>query len=267
MKKRNILIPIILVISLLFITGCQTTDNKNKDVLYQVDLLQSLTLGQYDGVISVEEFQKHGDIGIGTFEGVNGEMIVLDGKVYQALSDGSVVEASAKETIPFATVTFMENDIEKKDFAASDMADLKNKLDAIVKENGINHFYMVRIDGKCDEIKVRSELKQEKPYKPLDEALATDQREFTFNNSEGTIVGLYCPPYMDKLNTAGWHFHYITKDRKQGGHMLDVKNYTGTLSMDKTSEFDMYCPENEIFDKLDLTVNQGDRIKEVEQGK
>lgn len=147
------------------------------------------------------------------------------------------------------------------------MADLKNKLNEIVKENGSNHFYMIRIDGKCGEIKVRSELKQEKPYKPLDEALATDQREFTYNNSEGTIVGLYCPPYMDGLNTPGWHFHYITKDKKQGGHMLDVKNYTGTLSMDKTSEFDMYCPPNEIFDKLDLTVNQGDRIKEVEQGK
>ncbi|MCR4611996.1 MAG: acetolactate decarboxylase [Lachnospiraceae bacterium] len=265
MKDKKVLIPLVVAVCIFF-TGCQSS-NVNKDVLYQVDLLQSLTLGQYDGVITVEELAKHGDIGIGTFEGVNGEMIVLDGVVYQALGDGSVVVADSKEKVPYATVTYMDKDIEKKDFTANDISDLKNKLDEIVKENGINHFYMVRIDGKCNQIKVRSELKQQKPYKYLDEALSTDQREFVYDNSEGTIVGLYCPPYMDKLNSPGWHFHFISNDKKQGGHILELNGLSGNVAMDKFSELDMYCPDNEIFDSLDLTVNQGDRIKDVEQGK
>ena len=63
----------------------------DKETMYQVALLQSLTQGYYDGIITVGELKQHGDTGIGTFEGVNGELIALDGVVYQALSDGQML--------------------------------------------------------------------------------------------------------------------------------------------------------------------------------
>ena len=85
------------------------TEN-DRETIYQVALLQSLTQGYYDGIIKVSELKKHGDIGIGTFEGVNGEMIVLNGTVYQALGDGSVQEAADDETVPFSNVTFFDKD-------------------------------------------------------------------------------------------------------------------------------------------------------------
>ena len=68
-----------------------TLDGTNGDVLYQVALIQSLVQGYYDGIITVGELKQHGDTGIGTFEGLNGEMIVLDGTVYQAVADGSML--------------------------------------------------------------------------------------------------------------------------------------------------------------------------------
>ena len=185
MNYKKLLIASALI-GVIFTCGCAKSSTEARDVLYQVDLLQSLTAGQYDGAISVEDFMKHGDIGIGTFEGVNGEMIVLDGKIYQALYDGSVVEAAPTETIPFATITYMDSDIARNDFASADFEDLKNQLNAIVQENSINHFYMVRIDGTCKSVTVRSESKQEKPYKPLDEALADCQMEYTYDNCDGT---------------------------------------------------------------------------------
>ena len=173
-------------------------DNTNQDVLYQVALLQSLVQGYYDGIVTVSELKQHGDTGIGTFEGVNGEMIVLDGTVYQAVADGSITTPSDKETVPFSNVTFFDVDKTLSLSGVADMAALQETMNGVVKELGANCFYMVKIEGTFDSIKVRSEYKQEKPYRALDAALAEDQTEFDYKDIRGTIVGLYCPDYMGK---------------------------------------------------------------------
>ena len=84
-----------------------TLDGTNGDVLYQVALIQSLVQGYYDGIITVGELKQHGDTGIGTFEGLNGEMIVLDGTVYQAVADGSITIPADEETVPSGSVKFL----------------------------------------------------------------------------------------------------------------------------------------------------------------
>ena len=108
MKKA--LAAALTALMILSVTGCSTQQDseKNRETVYQVALLQSLTQGYYDGIIKVSELEEHGDIGIGTFEGVNGEMIVLDGTVYQALGNGQVIVADDKTVVPFANVTFFE---------------------------------------------------------------------------------------------------------------------------------------------------------------
>lgn len=239
-------------------------DSQNRESIYQVALLQSLTQGYYDGIIKVSELKEHGDIGIGTFEGVNGEMIVLDGKVYQALGDGSVQEADNDETVPFSNVTFFDKDI------TSDISDIKNidalkeNLDKTVDENGRNMFYFIKINGTFNKMNVRSELKQKKPYKSLDKALATDQREFNYKDVKGTVVALYCPDYMDGLNTPGWHFHFVSDDRKKGGHILELAFDNAKAEMDKTSGFEMKLSDNKTFQKLELAKDVSQAIKKVE---
>ncbi len=101
MKNRIKLLSVLLTASLtLPLASCSSgaTNADSRETMFQVALLQSLTQGYYDGIIEVSELKKYGDTGLGTFEGVNGEMIVLDGKVYQALGDGTVKEADDKET-------------------------------------------------------------------------------------------------------------------------------------------------------------------------
>lgn len=241
-----------------------SNDSQNRESIYQVALLQSLTQGYYDGIIKVSELKEHGDIGIGTFEGVNGEMIVLDGKVYQALGDGSVQEADNDETVPFSNVTFFDKDI------TSDISDIKNidalkeNLNKTVDENGRNMFYFIKINGTFNKMNVRSELKQKKPYKSLDKALATDQREFNYKDIKGTVVALYCPDYMDGLNTPGWHFHFVSDDRKKGGHILELAFDNAKAEFDKTSGFEMKLSDNKTFQKLELAKDVSQAIKKVE---
>lgn len=242
----------------------QQTAAQDTETLYQVALLQSLTQGYYDGIIKVSELKKHGDTGIGTFEGVNGEMIVLDGTVYQALDDGSVKVADDNETVPFSNVTFFDADITEDISDIKDVNGLKAALDKIVSAKGGNLFYMVKVDGTFEKMFVRSELKQQKPYKTLDKALETDQREFTYENIKGTIVGLYCPDYMGGLNAAGWHFHFLSEDKAKGGHILDLSFANAKARLDATPAFAMALSDNGEFQKMELAKDVNDAIKKVE---
>ncbi|MCR5816754.1 MAG: acetolactate decarboxylase [Ruminococcus sp.] len=236
----------------------------DKETVYQISLLQGLTLGDYYGSVTVAELKGKGDIGIGTFEGVNGELIMLDGEVYRATSEGAIEVAPDDETIPFANVTFFNSDEKKKINDVTDINNLKERLDKKVESLGKNRFYFIRIDGTFKKMHARSELKQEEPYKPLAEALATDQREFQWEDIKGTVVGLYCPEYMKDLNAVGWHFHFISDDRNVGGHVLDLSCDTADISIDYTDGFNILLPETQMFPTLDLTKDQSEDIKKVE---
>jgi len=48
--------------------------------IYQHGTLAQLVARQMSGTITVAEMLEHGDTGIGTFEGLNGEAIFLNGE-------------------------------------------------------------------------------------------------------------------------------------------------------------------------------------------
>ena len=232
--------------------------------IYQVALLQSLAQGYFDGSITVADLKEHGDTGIGTFDGLNGEMIVLDGVVYQAIGDGSVVVPADDETVPFSNVTFFEEDLTLPLSDIPDMTALQTTLNECVDEHGANLFYMVKIPGTFAFIKIRSEFKQEKPYRNLDVALAADQNEFDYENIRGTMVGLYCPDYMGDLNSVGWHFHFLTEDLARGGHVLQVSVGEATAMFDATPGFELFLPEEEAFQSMELSKDMDEAIHKAE---
>ena len=245
-------------------SNVQKTPDQNRDVMYQVSLLQSLAYGDYRGSVTVKELKQHGDVGIGTFNKLNGELIMLDGEAYRAAGDGSVEIVSDDETIPFSIVTYMDSDETKIMKEIPDFDAFCKKLDQIVEEKGINRFYMIRVDGMFREVNVRSVYAQEGPYKRLAEVMEHDQTFYNYENIEGTLVGLYCPPYMASLNAVGWHLHFISKDKTRGGHVLGLKIADAVLTWDDTDGFQMRLPQTEAFDRFDFTVDQSEDIKRVE---
>ena len=246
-------------------TNTSTEPEYDRETVYQVSLLQGLTFGDYHGSVSVADLKKRGDIGIGTFDGLNGELIAVDGKVYRAAGDGSVEEVSDDTMIPFSNVSFFDEDIKEALEGVDDIAALQEILNQKVSELGENKFYFIRIDGTFSEMNVRSEYAQEEPYKPLAEVLETDQTFFDYENIEGTVVGLYCPPYMADLNATGWHLHFVSSDKTKGGHVLGLKVDKADLGMDVTEGFEMALPDNEMFADFDLTIDQSEDIEKVEK--
>ncbi len=194
----------------------------DRESLNQVALLQSLAQGYLGGTVTVKDIRGLGDTGIGTFEGVNGEMIVLDGTVYQALGNGKVVVADDKTIVPYATVTYFDHDISLELKDVQDKGALEKVLDEEVQKCGKNSFYLVKLHTEFSSLLFRSEYGSKKPYPTLVEALKGKQTEFTAKNIKGTLVGLYCPDYMAGLNSPGGHFHFIADDRQKRCHEYEL---------------------------------------------
>ncbi|WP_440947251.1 acetolactate decarboxylase [Methanosarcina sp. T3] len=238
------------------------TGSGDIDVLYQVSTIDALLQGVYDGVLPVAELETHGDFGIGTFDGLEGEMLALDGNYYQIKTDGIAYPVSGEMTTPFATVTCFEAD---ENFRLEEPANL-SELEAFLDMNlpSENLFYAARVDGNFSYIKARSVPRQEKPYPKLADAVST-QSVFEFENISGTLVGFRAPEYVKGVNVPGYHLHFITADRSAGGHVLDLEMDNGDVSLDITSAFFMELPTSGDFYNVELGQDLQADMEKVEK--
>jgi len=186
--------------------------------LYQLSTIQALMAGHYDGVASVGGLKKYGDLGLGTFDRLDGEMVVLDGQVYQVLADGQVRVAPDNLGTPFATVAFAQPTIIREIGPFATLAELERTLDALLPS--ANLFYAVRVEGRFGALKTRSVPPQRKPYPKLIEVVKT-QAVFEFRDIAGTLVGFRSPEFAKGMTVPGYHLHFIDATRAKGGHLLD----------------------------------------------
>jgi acetolactate decarboxylase len=200
---------------MLVFTGCQGM----KGVVMQVSTLDSLKAGNYDGLTTLAEVKKYGDMGIGTYDRLDGEMILVNGDFYQIRFNGSVTIPSGSKTTPFAIVTGFEPTVDQSMERAMSLQQLYAYLDKIVPDK--NALCMFYIRGNFTSIKTRSVPAQTKPYQPLERVLQR-QSIFEFNDEYGTLVGIRIPEYMGGINTPGYHFHFLNEARNGGGHVLDA---------------------------------------------
>lgn len=237
---------------------------QDKNILYQASFLTALTLGDYDGCVTMADLKRHGDTGIGTFHRINGEMIVLDGTVYQARSDGTVIVPADDQTTPFANVTFFEGTLPFARSTPGTLADLRDDLTRVIAKQGANHFYIGTFSGSFPFVQVRAAKAQTPPYLPLAEAMVTAETIHTFRNQTGTVVALYCPSWVGGLNAPGWHLHFLSDDRTQGGHVLDLTLEHAAGSLGRSREFRMILPNTDRFQSLKLDADMSSVIHSLE---
>lgn len=247
--RRIAALPI--MIGFVLVVSWQLSQKNDKDTLYQVSVMNALLQGSFDPAVDIKTLKKHGDFGIGTFEALDGEMVVLAGNVYQARSDGSVHVALDTVKSPFAMVTFFdasERAVLDKPF---DLEDMKKFIDNFLPAKNI--MYAVKIEGRFDRVKTRSVPRQEKPYRTLAEAVK-EQSVFELSAVEGVIVGFIIPSYMKGVHPAGYHLHFLSADRKLGGHLLDCKINRGVVSIDDMYQYQIVLPKDNQFLRLDLSA-------------
>jgi len=234
---RYLLVATSLVIA---ISGCSCLP-ENKDVLFQTSTMNAIFKGVYDGEITYKELKQHGDFGIGTFNGLDGELFALEGKFYRIKADGIAYPVDDSMKTPFAVVTFFESDKSVLLDEASDYKQLQQYLDDLLPTKDI--FYAIKIEGTFKYIKARNIPRQNKPYPQFSEVVK-NQLIFEFHNVEGTMVGFWCPAYLEEINVPGYHLHFITKDKKTGGHLLECRMQDVKIEIDYTPEFHMALSES-----------------------
>jgi len=235
----------------------------NEETLYQVSTIDALMQGVFDGILPVGDLKPHGDFGIGTFDALDGEMIVLDGIVYQAKADGHSYRVSDSLTTPFATVTYFDRDFSTMTGNPMNFAVFSSSMAERLPSQ--NMVYAVHMHGTFPFMKVRAIPAQSKPYPNLTIA-AQSQSVFINTNTTGSVVGFYTPVFFEGLNVAGYHLHYISDDRQSGGHILDLTVPENTVvDYDITPEFHMILPTVGDFTGVDLSQDLTRDVAQVEK--
>jgi acetolactate decarboxylase len=232
----------------------------NQHTLFQVSTSTALVEGLYQGSVAVETLRQHGDFGLGTFENLDGEMIVLDGHFYQARCDGQVHEAPDAAKVPFSVVTHFTPD---RTVTLADIQSFDHLVEQISPYRSTNNlFFAIRCQGHFQWIKVRTACKTAAGI-PLVEAVAS-QAEFEFAEITGTLVGFWTPTYARAINVPGYHLHFISQDRRVGGHLLNLRAKHLELQLQLESDFRMAIPETAAFLQADLTRDPTTALSQAE---
>jgi acetolactate decarboxylase len=217
--------------------------------LFQVSTAGALVEGLYRGEVTVGALREHGDFGLGTFEGLDGEMVIVNGRFYQVRGDGTVREVEDSTRSPYAMITrFPAGDaVDLADCA--DLSALHAQLDRL--RDSPNVFSAVRVDGEFDAVTTRS-VQRTPEGVPL-AAAASQQREFHLRNVRGTLVGFWSPGYLRTILVAGYHLHFLSDDRRSGGHLLDCAGRGLHARVRREVDFRVSLPESPSFLRADLT--------------
>ena len=229
--------------------------------LFQVSTSGALVAGVYEREVTVRKILEHGDFGLGTFANLDGEMVVLDGRVYQVQDPGRVSEASPDAGAPFAVVTRFDPSIDVSIDTIGSFEDLETRCDVFRRSGNI--FYALRLEGRFQSVRARA-VKPPQPGGELVDA-ASAQSEFNFTDLDGTLVGLWSPGFSSAFSVAGYHFHFLSADRQHGGHLLDLSAKTLRLRVEALTEFHLALPELEAFLKADLSKDTAEQLAYAEK--
>jgi len=229
--------------------------------LFQVSTSAALVEGLYQGAVQVSRLLRHGNFGLGTFVDLDGEMVVLDGVCYQVSPSGAVTTVEGERFIPYAVVTRFTTETSKEYQELASFGDLVAICDDIRKSD--NLFYAFRIDGSFSSVKTRV-MKAVQDGVGLKVA-ASAQEEFVFEETDGTLVGLWSPAFAKSFSVPGYHFHFLSKDRQRGGHVLACRAGNITIDSCTMSEMRVSLPETEEFLKADLSRDPNNDLMSAEQ--
>ena len=208
-------------------------------VLFQASTIGALLEGSYDGDLSFAELRQHGDLGLGTLNGLDGEMVCIDGRFFRADAEGAVHLIEDSAMTPFAVLVRFAPTVDETIEGRFSHEELLARLDALAPAGAAS--FAVRLDGRFELIHARSVPRQSPPYRPLAEVVA-EQHVFDLRGVDGTMVGFRFPSYAEGIEVGGYHLHFISADRRRGGHVLGSSCASLRVRIDPSSDLHVELP-------------------------
>lgn len=232
-------------------------------VLFQASTIGALLEGAYEGDLSFAELAEQGDLGLGTLNGLDGEMIALDGRFYRADVDGAVTEIEPTARTPFAVVTSFEAAVDERIEDALEHEQLLARLDQLIPSNA--GCCAIRIDGHFDLVRARSVPRQQPPYRPLTEVVL-EQHVFELHDVAGTLLGFRFPDYAEGIEVSGFHLHFIDEARRRGGHVLSSRSQGLHVRLDPSNDLHVELPPGVELGDSGLAASTHAAVEQVERG-
>lgn len=231
-------------------------------VLHQTSTIAALLDGAYDGDLTLGELLEEGNLGLGTTNALDGELIVIDGQCFRAKIDGAIESLEPEVRTPFAVVADFQPTVESTLEGPLDFDQMTARVDELRPAGSAA--CAVRVDGRFASMRVRSVPRQKAPYRPLPEVIA-EQKVFDLGACEGTLVGFRFPDYADGIEVGGWHLHFIDTAREVGGHVMAVDLLEGTVQIDPSNELHAEMPPGIELGRVGSDQGLSDRIAAVEK--
>lgn len=245
-----------------FFIACQPAQKENKndtslrsdssfstpgktDIFYHYSVWFAFINLIYDGTLTVKEIKTKGDIALGSYNGLNGELVMADGKLFQVTEDGKIHTPDDDGLICYANATFFDNEQGFEMEGSVKYESLRTKLNEVLPSG--NQFYAFRITGDFKYMKCGSIQKQERPYKTGLDKLLPVRPVFEAENISGTMVGFFCPDFIGDLNVMGYHIHFISDDASFGGHVMDFEASKLNVGIDYITEYQFELPRTQEF--------------------
>ncbi|MBT6116740.1 MAG: acetolactate decarboxylase [Rhodospirillaceae bacterium] len=223
---------------------------QDRDAVVQYSTLDALKAGLFDGQITYGEMARYGDFGVGTFNGIDGEMLGFGGRFWRIREDGRPEAVTPETETPFAVVTFFDRD---RVFALPQGLDFKALAERLTGElPSANTPVAVMIHGRFPKLTVRAPRPKAPPYPTLAEALK-DEVVWHLEDQTGTLAGFWFPAWLGGINAPVWHLHFLSDDHSRGGHVLDLTTGEGEVALDPTPRLTIILPESAGFDGADLS--------------
>ena len=235
---------------------------RDPHVLFQASTIGALLDGAFDGDLSFGELAEHGDLGLGTLNGLDGEMIALDGEFFRADVDGAIHRVPPEARTPFAVVTRFEAEVDERLEGKLSHDELLARLDALVP--AATSSCAIRLDGRFELVHARSVPAQTPPYRPLTEVVA-EQHVFDFEDVAGTMLGFRFPAYAEGIEVGGYHLHFISEDRARGGHVLDSRSSGLRARLDPSNDLHVELPPRIDLSDPDLAAATHEAVLRVER--
>lgn len=223
-----------------------------QDTFYQYSIWFAFVNKVFDGNLTVKELKLHGDVGLGSFDFLDGELVMLDGIAYRIRENGEISVGKDDDQIVYADAAFFDKEDGFSIEESIKFVDLASKLDA--KKKSPHYFYIYKIHGQFKHIKLGGVPKVERPFTDGLDVLIPNRPVFEAKNISGTLVGFYCPDYIGDINARGHHFHFISDDKKWGGHVMDFESSSALeVQTDTKTKYEFDLPVSEEFENVDLS--------------
>jgi acetolactate decarboxylase len=238
---------------------------KTQNRLFQVGILSSFIHCAYEGDVMLSDVLENGDTGLGTINGVDGNIVINNGIAYHLDFDGNASKADNTKYTPFCVSAFLNT---KHSFELSDIGSFAHLAEEIRKTlPSKNYIYLFKINGVYNKITMRGEKVQPKPYLPLSKTILTTQRIFSLEQVQGTMIGSLFPDYLKHINLNDFHFHFISEDEKKGGHVHELSADSLEITVAIVDNINLHFLNNNTwFSNEDFSIISKKEMETVQKG-